>query len=366
MVSDIIVAGLLTLDMIPDVTMLAPDNLTEAGKLFEIGNMTMSTGGAVSNTGIALHRLGTSVGLMGLVGDDWIGQVILDFLRKDDASLADNIQIVPNASSAYSVIIEPKNRDRTLLTHVGTNRVFGFDTLETNVIQQAKLFHLGYPTLLPRLYENRGDALVRIFNEVKMTLGRVTSLDMTVPDPNHPGGQVDWHVILRRTLPYVDLFIPSIEEILFMLRRDDYERWKADVLPHVSMAYLQALADDMLKMGCAIVGFKLGTRGLFLKTTSDLSRLTFLDKLDQSPEEWCDQQIWHSAFQVEVAGTTGAGDAAYAGFLSALLRGFDIEQCAQMACAVGACNVEKADATSGIRGWEETRARIDAGWSSID
>jgi hypothetical protein len=33
-----------------------------------------------------------------------------------------------------------------------------------------------------------------------------------------------------------------------------------------------------------------------------------------------------------------------------------------VAAAVGACNVEAADALGGLRSWEETRARIEAGW----
>ena len=34
-----------------------------------------------------------------------------------------------------------------------------------------------------------------------------------------------------------------------------------------------------------------------------------------------------------------------------------------MANAVGGCNVEAPDAVSGVRSWEETVARVAAGWS---
>ena len=33
-----------------------------------------------------------------------------------------------------------------------------------------------------------------------------------------------------------------------------------------------------------------------------------------------------------------------------------------MTCAVGACNVEVADALSGVRTWDETARRVQAGW----
>ena len=55
-----------------------------------------------------------------------------------------------------------------------------------------------------------------------------------------------------------------------------------------------------------------------------------------------------------------------AGLLAALLRGLDPPDAARWACAVGACNVEAADATSGVRTWEETQARMDAGWPHHD
>jgi hypothetical protein len=45
-----------------------------------------------------------------------------------------------------------------------------------------------------------------------------------------------------------------------------------------------------------------------------------------------------------------------------LLRGLNAEQAVTMAVAVGACNIEAADALSGIRSWEETQARVAGGW----
>jgi sugar/nucleoside kinase (ribokinase family) len=72
--------------------------------------------------------------------------------------------------------------------------------------------------------------------------------------------------------------------------------------------------------------------------------------------------MWAPCFKVNVVGTTGSGDATIAGFLSAILRDASPETAMTMAAAVGACNVEAADALSGIRTWEETAARIVNGW----
>jgi hypothetical protein len=45
-----------------------------------------------------------------------------------------------------------------------------------------------------------------------------------------------------------------------------------------------------------------------------------------------------------------------------LLRGRSPEEALMYACAVGACNVEAADALSGLQTWEETELRIKNGW----
>ena len=106
----------------------------------------------------------------------------------------------------------------------------------------------------------------------------------------------------------------------------------------------------------------MGERGLYLHATYDAERLACLSAMGASPTSWAGAQVWQPAFAVDVAGTTGAGDAAYAGFLAALIRGLPADQCARWACAVAACNIEAADATSGVRSWAETEARLATAW----
>ena len=171
-------------------------------------------------------------------------------------------------------------------------------------------------------------------------------------------------VLLQNTLPFVDIFVPSIEETLFMLRRQDYDRWGGNCLERLSHSYLRLLANQLLDMGGAVVGFKLGELGIYLQA-GDKKNLERLSELPISSAAWANQQVWHPAFIVgDVVGTTGAGDSAYAGLLSAILYGMSIGETAQWACAVGACNVEAADATSGVQSWNETSNRIRRGWST--
>ena len=76
--------------------------------------------------------------------------------------------------------------------------------------------------------------------------------------------------------------------------------------------------------------------------------------------------IWHPCYGVEVSGTTGAGDAAIAGFILGTLHGFDPVQTVQAAVATGACCCEAADAVGGVKPWDEIQVRIAGGWATVD
>src|SRR3982751_6231858 len=90
---DILVAGHLCLDLIPGMSQVSAEDMTTPGRLYTIDPIAVSTGGAVSNTGLALHRLGVNVQLLATVGEDLIGQMILMVLRLRDPKLAANIKI---------------------------------------------------------------------------------------------------------------------------------------------------------------------------------------------------------------------------------------------------------------------------------
>ena len=167
MPNDVIVAGHIALDILPDMSSLQPEQVIAAGKVHEIGPISYSTGGAVSNTGLALHRLGVNVGLQALVGDDWVGRAIIDYVRGFEPALGDHIQIRSNAASPYTIVIEPQNHDRTLLTHTGLYNDYSFEDINLDQVAGCKLFHLGYPTLLPRLFADDGANLLAALRAVK-------------------------------------------------------------------------------------------------------------------------------------------------------------------------------------------------------
>lgn len=370
-----VVAGHICLDVIPDLTGSARDKFERMfapGRLLDVGPVTFSTGGAVSNTGLALNKLGIDALLMGKIGDDLFGKAIQQIVSAHTPpgrpSLTEAMVVDKDANSSYTVVINPPGLDRIFLHCPGANDTFSPDDVRYEVVARARLFHFGYPPLMRFAYQADGAQLVELFRRVRET-GATTSLDMALPDTSSPAGRADWATILRSTLPYVDIFLPSIEEILFMLRRGEYEALGAvaaaqgvDLLSLVTPALLHELSDESLALGVKIAGIKLGYRGLYLRTAGrdELQKMGRACPAD--PAAWADRELWAPCFRVQVAGTTGSGDATIAGLLSALLRGLPAEAAARAAVAVGACNVEAPDALSGIRPWEETLRRIETGW----
>ena len=350
-----LVAGHICLDIIPTIK----GKLSfEPGRLIEIGAAHLSTGGAVSNTGQALHRLGIQTSLAGKVGDDLFGQAIREILETNGAGLGHGMTVAPGENSSYTIVINLSGEDRMFLHAPGCNDTFTSDDVSDEALSQTRLMHFGYPTLMGKMFHHDGEELVRLFQRAK-TLGATTSLDVSLPDLNSPAGRADWHTILKRVLPYTDLFMPSADELLFMLDRPAFGALGGKELPVHEFDRLASLAIDL---GTKAVVVKAGERGLFLATSDSLTELGRGEPTNL--KEWEGVRRWAPVFEVEVAGTTGAGDATIAGFLMGWLRNFDPEHALQAGVAVGACCCEQPDAVSGVLPWEETQQRIADGWES--
>ncbi len=371
---NVIVAGQLCLDIIPGFGKHQADlnDLLVPGKLNIVGPAAVSTGGAVSNTGIALHRLGITAHLMGKVGNDPLSKAVLKIVNDEGPALTDNMIIAEDQHTSYTIVINLPGIDRMFLHNPEINDTYVASDVKFDKITNAKLLHFGYPPLMRRMHENNGEQLIMLFQNAKER-GLATSLDMAYVDPKGDAAEVDWLLLLRNVLSHVDFFLPSMEEILFMLDNELLGRMRREagaggILRLVDGKLLEEVSGTLLEMGAAVVVLKLGDRGLYLRTTNNRKRLNklaacFSDENDLKP--WLGRELIAPCFEVEVAGATGAGDSAIAGFLAGFLYGQSPEKTITSAAMVGACNVQQPDALSGIPGWEEVQKRIDDGWKRI-
>lgn len=364
---DAVVIGNVCLDIIPQ---FKKQDAREIGQLIVPGRMSeiletvIAIGGGVPNTGINLNRLGIKTALVGKIGDDAFGRLVIELLQKHGPGLADALIPTAGAATPHTVIINPTSLDRAFLHCSGATQSFGIEDVRFDLLERARLLHFGYPTHMPSLYPDRGKNLAEIFRRAR-DLGATTSLDMAMPDPHGETGRIDWQAILPGTLPYVDVFTPSFEEILYMLDRDLFFAREADrsTLDHLPED-VPALASKALALGARIVLIKCGTSGAYLRTAEDLGGGG--RGMPENIAAWRGRELWTPAFRpARVAGTTGSGDAAIAGFLAAFLRGLAPPDTLQASAAVGAFSVEAPDSLSGIGTWDETVARIRSGWEQL-
>lgn len=363
-----VVAGHICLDITPGFTNSSQRKLDEIfspGKSVSLSGVNISTGGAVSNTGITLSILGIQTKLMCKVGKDYFGETVMKILKKK--GINKGVRSSKLAPTSYSIVISPPGVDRLFLHEPGVNDLFDSSDIDFDTVKKSKLFHFGYPTAMRKVYMNDGAELIKIFEKVK-TFNVTTSLDLSLTDPDSEPGKVNWKYVLKRVLPFIDIFTPSLEEIFSILRNNEYaELCKAsqgiDMIDAFDMNLLQELGEELLNLGVKIAVIKCGKKGYYIRTQNSGVLAGLGNALPADLHNWSGRELFEETYHVDrVMSTTGSGDTSIAGFLASLLTGKTIEESIKTACAVGALCVQTFDALSGIKSMEETSSIIKAGW----
>lgn len=368
----VIVAGHICLDItpvFPDGKVKSVEQVLSPGKLIQMGNADVHTGGAVANTGLAMKLLGADVSLMGKVGEDAFGDMILNILDGYDAK--EGMIRDKESTTSYSVVLAIPGIDRIFLHHPGANHTFAVSDIDFDKVKEAAIFHFGYPTLMESMYNNDGAELVHLMKSVQET-GAATSLDLAAVDANSKAGQADWAKILGRTLPYVDFFVPSIEELCFMLDRDKFEELQVradggDITDVLDIEQdVKSLAEKCITLGCKVLLLKCGAKGMYLQTAGEekLRQVSVRTVLDVAA--WAEKAVFEKSYIPEkILSGTGAGDTSIAAFLTAMLEGNTPEMCLHLAAATGASCVAAYDALSGLKSFEELKKKIEEGWEKV-
>ena len=322
----VVVAGHVALDITPvfptEKVYHTVNECFVPGKLINVGRAEFSVGGAVSNTGLAMKKLGADVSMMGKIGDDDLGRIIL---RIYDTYGAGGLIVDPSVTTSYTVAIAPPGIDRIFFHDPGANDTFTCDDIRDEALEGAELFHFGYPPLMRSMYENDGEELLKIYKRVK-SKGILTSLDMAAVDPAAECAKTNWRLVLENVLPYVDFFVPSLEEILFMLGSDFKDAKSA--------------ANECFRLGAKTVLIKCGTDGMYYKSSAGEGA----------------QPCFTPPF---VASATGAGDTSIAAFLLAQLSGKTIQESAAIAAMEGACCCKAYDTISGLKTLPELEKMVE-------
>lgn len=280
------------------------------GRLIQADPIGVTTGGIVSNSGIAMTRLGMKVAAFSLVGDDEWASVIRRRYAEERVDAQRLLTLPGSATSTTAVLIDPSG-ERSFAHCVGApkqmNKAMFLENLD--LFAQSRMTLIGYYSLMPNLERDLAEVLAAI-----RETGCRTALDAA-----GDGGTMQ---PLDKLLPHLDVYVPSLAEA-------KHQTGKTDP---------QAIVDTFRACGATgVLGVKLGSAGALLSPQAG----EYL-KIDQVQPPGA------------VVDTTGAGDCFYAGLLTGLLRGKPLADAGRLAAAAGACCVTGRGATAGLRDYAET------------
>ncbi len=344
----IAVAGHVCIDLIPHWTKGSVTSL-QPGKMVHTEGMEVTTGGSMANTGGALARLGMNPVVIGKVGSDAIGDMTLSVLGEVHDRSRMKIRVEEGIPSSYTMVLSPPDADRMFIHYPGPNDTFQWQDIPYDDLVDASIFHFGYPPLMKSMWSDGGENQYRIFSRLQQQ-GTATSLDTAYPDPQSDAARIPWDQWFARVLPVTDVFMPSLDELLILLKEPPAERLTVD--------WLRSLARRLHDFGAGLVGIKLGAEGLYL--SGDTSVLKNNNRLNL--RQWAGFEGLVPCYRVDVKGTTGAGDTAIAGFLTGLHQRMSPTQAACTAAGVAGFCVEAVSSNQGVPSLDMVERRMKSGW----
>lgn len=253
-------------------------------------------GGSASITACGAARLGLHTGVVGVVGDDYLGRFIRESLAERGVDVS-GVTVDGERPTGISVVLV-RGDDRAILTALGTIPELSTDAVDRVALRTARHLHVSSYFLQDRLR----DELPSLLTEVRAT-GSTASVD-----PNWDPRE-EWDGGLLETLRGTDILFANGEEVRRIAREDDV-----------------GAAARKLAESCPLVVVKLGGDGALAVSEAEVVRVP--------------------AVRVEVADTVGAGDSFDAGFLAGFLSGRSVEGSLALACACGSLSTRAAGGTA--------------------
>ncbi len=278
------------------------------GREVVVDACAMVLGSASAICAMGLARLGTPVAFVGVVGGDAWGDYCVRTMAASGIDMS-AVRRDPALTTGVTVSISSPS-DRALVTYLGAIAALTQDDVSESLLDAADHLHVSSYYFQKRLQPGCRALFARATNH-----GLTTSLDPGCD----PDGRGDGD--LRRTLDYVDVFLPNEIELAGITGSDDPE------------AALRSLEN-----GRTLTVVKLGARGAMAHHQG--------------------QTIRCPALEVTPIDTTGAGDSFNAGFLHAWLGGRSVADALVLGAACGAISTLRLGGTDGQPTLEEAETFI--------
>lgn len=288
------------------------------GPLDKVTKFTRSAAGAEMNVAIGLKRLGNEVCYITKLGKDPFGKYLMEFLHKEGIE-TDKICLDDHYPTAFQLKGKTSIGDPEVAYYRNGSAASNLRVDDVDEVDMEGFNHFHLTGIFPAISDTSRATLLYLIEKAK-NIGLTTSFD-----PN-----------IRRSLwkNSTDM-IATINKIAF--RCDT-------VLPGISEGKLltgydkeEDIAKFYLDRGVKNVVIKMGPKGAYVRTQTD--------------------ERYVQGYTVKkVVDTVGAGDGFAVGYISALLEGKDIRECADRANAIGALQVMHKGDNEGLPNIEQLEA----------
>lgn len=186
-----------------DLIVRDASELPPPGEEWQVDAVELRPGGAAANCGLALAALGERPRVVGSVGRDRLGALLLEELTGAGVATED-IRVEEGQATGVSIAFEAPGRDRSFLTSFGCLATFDASSVPDDALATRFVLLGGY-FLLASL---RGAGAADLLRRARAN-GATTCFD---PGWDPAGWPVSTLDELKEILPLVDVFLPNETE----------------------------------------------------------------------------------------------------------------------------------------------------------
>lgn len=289
----VVVVGSLNMD----INFSVP-HIPTVGETIIATGMSLHRGGKGANQAVAIARLGGNVEMIGAVGNDENGTLIIEGLKEEKVGI-EGLMVKEGTPTGTAIISVAENGDNNIIVHSGANYQLGKEDIDKNIelIKSARycVLQLEIP-----------------YEVVKYTIDICYENDVKVifnPAPAVTNIDVDM-------LSRVEYFLPNESELNIIAGKT------------ITEENILETCREIIGKGCRNVIVTLGERGSLWVTESE--------------------HKYFEALKVNAVDTTAAGDSFIGAFTFMLARGNDTAEAIKFATRAAAVTVTRKGAQDSL------------------